>query len=92
MYKLLLSEIAVKDLKSFPADERVFIAEKLNYLAKNFDQLVKTKKVKRLKGTRFYRFVIARKIRAIFDVNEGTLTILILRVGRRRNIYSDFFR
>ncbi|MDQ7056045.1 MAG: hypothetical protein Q9M89_06095 [Persephonella sp.] len=44
MYKLLISEIAEKDLEKFSVDERVFIAEKLKYLADNFELLQKTKK------------------------------------------------
>ncbi len=90
MYKLLISEVAKKDLKRFPADERILIAEKLKYLAKNFELLVKTKKVKRLKGSKkFYRFVIARRIRAIFEVRNDKLIILILRIGKRKNIYNE---
>jgi len=90
MYKLLLSEVAKRDLEKFTPDERVFIAEKLKYLSENFELLRKTKKVRKLKGSdRFYRFIIARKIRAIFEVNNRQLVILILRVGKRKNVYRD---
>ncbi len=91
MYKLLLSEVARKDLEKFAPDERVFIAEKLKYLSENFELLKKTKKVRKLKGSdKFYRFIIARKIRAIFEINDRQLVILILRVGKRKNVYRDF--
>ena len=90
MYKLLLSEVAKRDLEKFTPDERVFIAEKLKYLSENFELLRKTKKVRKLKGSdRFYRFIIARKIRAIFEVNNSQLVILILRVGKRKNVYRN---
>ena len=90
MYKLLFSEVAKKDLEKFTIDERVFIAEKLKYLAENFELLKRTKKVRRLKGSKeFYRFVVARKIRAIFEVKNDRLIILILRVGKRKSIYKD---
>lgn len=90
MYKLLLSEVAKRDLEKFTPDERVFIAEKLKYLSENFELLRKTKKVRKLKGSdRFYRFIIARKIRAIFEVNNRQLVILILRVGKRKNVYRN---
>ena len=90
MYKLLLSEVAKRDLEKFTPDERVFIAEKLKYLSENFELLKKTKKVRKLKGSdKFYRFIIARKIRAIFEVNNRQLVILILRVGKRKNVYRD---
>ncbi|WP_163328447.1 plasmid stabilization protein [Desulfurobacterium thermolithotrophum] len=62
MYKLLFSEVAKKDLEHFSIDEKIFIAEKLKYLAENFELLRRAKKVKKLKeGSKFYRFVIARK-------------------------------
>ena len=90
MYKLLFSEIAKKDLENFTIDERIFIAEKLKYLAENFELLKQTKKVRKLKGSsEFYRFVIARKIRAIFEVKIEELIILILRVGKRKDVYRD---
>ncbi|MDQ7056044.1 MAG: hypothetical protein Q9M89_06090 [Persephonella sp.] len=33
--------------------------------------------------------MISRKIRAIFEVEDDKLIILILRVGRRKDIYKD---
>jgi mRNA interferase RelE/StbE len=67
-----------------------FIAEKLKYIAGNFELLKQTKKVRRLKGSsKFYRFVITRKIRAVFKVKNNELIILILRVGKRKNVYKD---
>ena len=90
MYKLKISEVAEKDLEKFSVDERIFIAEKLKYLAENFEILKKTKKVKKLQGyDRYYRYVISRKIRAIFEVEGNKLIILILRVGKRKDIYKD---
>ena len=90
MYRLLFSEVAKKDLEKFTIDERIFIAEKLKYLAENFEFLKQTKKVRKLKGSsKFYRFVIARKIRAIFEVKNNELIILILRVGKRKDIHKD---
>ncbi len=90
MYKLLISEVAEKDLEKFSVDERIFIAEKLKYLAKSFEVLKRTKKVKKLQGyDKYYRYVISRKIRAIFEVEGDKLIILILRIGKRRDIYKD---
>ncbi len=90
MYKLLISEVAEKDLEKFSVDERIFIAEKLKYLAENFEVLKRTKKVKKLQGyDKYYRYVISRKIRAIFETEDDKLIILILRVGKRKDIYKD---
>jgi mRNA interferase RelE/StbE len=88
--KVKYSEIAVKDLKSFDIAERQLIVNKIHYLADNFEELKKTKKITELKGTKFsgqYRFVIARKIRAIFRIEKEELILLILRVGKRKNVY-----
>ncbi|WP_029523029.1 type II toxin-antitoxin system RelE/ParE family toxin [Persephonella sp. KM09-Lau-8] len=90
MYKLKISEVAEKDLEKFSVDERVFIAEKLKYLAENFEILKKTKKVNKLQGyDKYYRYIISRKIRAIFEVEGNKIIILILRVGKRKDIYKD---
>lgn len=92
MYKLKFSEKAVKDLKNFDNPERILISKKLIYLVENFELLKQTDKVKELKGTKFsgqYRFKIAKKIRAIFRIIDNELIILVLRVGKRNNIYQD---
>ncbi len=89
MYKLQLTDIAVKNLKDFNHAEQQLIAKKLRYLAQNFETLKSGKKVTELKGTKYnhYRFVIARKIRAIFEVQDGSLVLLVLRVGKRKDVY-----
>ena len=89
MYKLNLTSTAVKNLKDFNHAEGQLIAKKLRYLSENFDALSKSKKVTQLKGTEFkhYRFVIARRIRAIFEINDdGEMILLILKIGRRKGV------
>lgn len=90
MYRLQLSDIAIEDLKGFNQAERILIGKKLRYLSENFDELKKTKKVTELKGTsyRHYRFVIARRIRAIFEIENDELILLVLKIGRRKDIYK----
>ncbi len=88
--KVRYSDQAVSDLKCFNEVDRCLVAKKIHYLAANFEQLKQTKKVRELKGTKFpgqYRYTIARKIRAIFRLENGNLVLLILRVGLRRNMY-----
>jgi len=89
--KVTYSNQAVNDLQNFNAADRTLIAKKIHYLAENFEQLKQSKKVRELKGTRFtgqFRYTIARRIRAIFRIEDDALVMLILRVGRRKNIYS----
>ncbi len=81
---------SVKDLKSFSHPDRTLIAKKINYLADNFEVLKSSKKVTELKGSEFqnqYRFVIAKKIRVLFRVENNVIILLVLRVGLRKNIY-----
>jgi len=85
------TEIAIKDLLDFNEVDRKLIVKKIEYLAQNFKILKNSKKVTELKGKyeNKYRFVVARKIRVIFQLKNDKLIILILRVGRRKDIYKN---
>jgi mRNA interferase RelE/StbE len=88
--KVEYTEIAIKDLLEFNEVDRKLIVKKIEYLAENFEILKKSKKITELKG-KFkgkYRFVVARKIRVIFQVKNNELLILILRVGKRKDVYG----
>lgn len=85
------SDQAVNDLQGFNAADRTLIAKKIHYLTENLEQDNQSKKVRELKGTKFpgqYRYTIARKIRAIFRLEDDAIVLLILRVGRRKDIYK----
>ena len=90
MYTLKLSDTAIETLQKFNHAEQQLISKKLRYLEENFEILKTSKKVTALKGTDYnhYRFVIARRIRAIFEIQEGKLILLVLKIGRRKNIYD----
>ncbi|MCF6245285.1 MAG: type II toxin-antitoxin system RelE/ParE family toxin [Sulfurovum sp.] len=90
MHKLKLTDDAILSLKKFNHAEQQLIAKKLRYLEENFEVLKTTKKVTELKGTDYkhYRFVIAKRIRAIFEVDNGKLILLVLKIGRRKDIYE----
>ena len=84
------SEKSVKDLKSFSSADRILIVKKLHYLAENFEILKESKKVRELKGGEYksqYRFIVARKIRVLFRVENNEIVLLVLRVGFRKSIY-----
>jgi len=85
------SEKSVKDLKSFSHPDRTLIAKKIHYLSENFDALKVSKKVTQLKGGEYdnqFRFVVAKKIRVLFSVEDDEIILLVLRVGFRKNIYT----
>ena len=90
MYRLKLTDTAIKNLKKFNHAEQQLIAKKLRYLSDNFDALKTSKKVTELKGTEYqhYRFVIARRIRAVFEIDNGELILLVLKIGRRKDVYE----
>jgi len=85
------SEKSLKDLKLFSPPDRTLIIKKIHYLADNFEVLKHSKKVTELKGGEFsnqYRFVVARKIRVLFRVEDNAIVLLVLRVGFRKDIYE----
>ena len=85
------SEKSLKDLKSFSHPDRTLIVKKIHYLADNFEVLQNSKKVTELKGGEFtnqYRFVVAKKIRVLFRIENEEIILLVLRVGFRKDIYS----
>jgi mRNA interferase RelE/StbE len=90
VYKLKLTDTAVKNLKDFNHAEGQLIAKKLRYLSENFQLLKQSKKITELKGTEYkhYRFVIARRIRAIFEIKDDELILLVLKIGRRKDVYD----
>ena len=84
------SEKSLKDLKSFSHPDRILIVKKIHYLADNFEVLRNSKKVTELKGGEFtnqYRFVVAKKIRVLFRIENNEIILLVLRVGFRKDIY-----
>jgi mRNA interferase RelE/StbE len=90
VHTLKLTDTAIASLKKFNHAEQQLIAKKLRYLSENFDALKTSKKVTELKGTDYkhYRFVIARRIRAVFEIDNGKLVLLVLKIGRRKDIYE----
>lgn len=90
MYKLKLTDESIEHLKKFNHAEQQLIAKKLRYLEENFEALKTSKKVTQLKGTDYnhYRYVIARRIRAVFEIDNGELILLVLKIGRRKDVYG----
>jgi len=82
MYEIEFSDKAKKQLKLFPADLQhriglVFERIKINPF----------RSVKRKQGTPYYILRIG-DYRAILDIKENKLLILIIEIGHRKNIYK----
>jgi mRNA interferase RelE/StbE len=89
VHTLKLTDTAIDGLKKFNHAEQQLIAKKLRYLAENFEALKSGKKITELKGTDYkhYRFVIARRIRAVFEIQDEKIILLVLKIGRRKDVY-----
>ena len=76
--------------KEFDDKQVEIIFDKLSYLAKNYDEIIKTKQVQKLTNSEASRFKISVGIRAIFvtfyDNKDGT--IIVLDVVKRENAYT----
>ncbi len=76
---------AITDLDQIAATTRERILRKINWLALNFDQITP----EALKGdlSDFYKLRIG-DYRVIYDLGSLSQTIVIVRVGHRREIYE----
>jgi len=84
-YKVVFTKQVVKQLDRIPKEFRTVIVERLLAL-KDFSS--KFPNVKALKGefSGFYRLRIGR-FRAVFEVQNGIATIVVLTVDDRKDVY-----
>ncbi len=64
-----------------------FITQRIIKFIKEFSEEPRKKQFKKLKGEQGFR-LRAGDYRIIFDFNQKTKTIQILRIGHRKNIYK----
>lgn len=77
---------AYKNFSNFNKFEQNKISEKFDYLLQNYETLKNSKNITALVGFKNkYRYKISKDIRAIFT---NTITILILKIGYRKDIYG----
>ena len=82
MYEIILTNRAIKDLDSLDPDTRRRIGKKLEEYADN--PFIYARKLKQ-RDIGSYRFRVG-DYRIIFDLDENTM--VILRIGHRKNIYE----
>jgi mRNA interferase RelE/StbE len=75
---------AIKDLERIPPEIRSIITQKIDYYSDAENPLIFAKRLKKSEHGS-YRFRIG-DYRAIFDVRGNT--IIILRIGHRKEIYK----
>jgi len=86
-YKILFTKSAVKMLEKIDFPVQKLIKIKLDTLSKDFKALENN--LKQLKGEKnIYRLRVA-DYRVIFEKKDSELTILIIRIGHRKEVYFD---
>ena len=81
-YSLKIKDSAVKALRRIPKPERVRLIEAIDLLA------TEPTAGGVLKGEfRGLRRIRVTSYRIVYEVNEGELTILVVRVGHRKDVY-----
>jgi mRNA interferase RelE/StbE len=87
MYKLIFLSRAVKELKRLDFVAQQMIKKKLEILAEDPDKLKND--IKALKGKLAGKFRLrVRNYRIIYQKKDDVLTILIVRIGHRKEIYT----
>ena len=82
MYSIELTEKAEKFLSKVPKEDSETILRKIHSIKENpFPHL------KKLKSQKFWRLRVM-KYRAIIDVIISGRKIIVLRIGKRKNIYG----
>ncbi|MEI8128114.1 MAG: type II toxin-antitoxin system RelE/ParE family toxin [bacterium] len=86
MYKIEYEKRIKKDLKKLDTPKLKYIKTEIEKLALNIDE---NPNVTKLQGNNpYYRLKLNFDYRVIFTKNDNILTILIIKIGHRREIYK----
>ncbi len=86
MYKIEYEKRIKKDLKKLDKSKLVYIKREIELLALNPDE---HPNVKKLQGNNpYYRLRLNFDYRVVFTKNEDILTILVIKIGHRKEIYK----
>ncbi|HSX06344.1 MAG TPA: type II toxin-antitoxin system RelE/ParE family toxin [Candidatus Saccharimonadia bacterium] len=86
MYTILYKKSVDKDLRQLPKNLREVIVRKIQALADNPSPSGITK----LRGSDNLFRIRHTEYRIVYRLNDGELTILVIKVGHRRDVYRDF--
>lgn len=84
MYKIVFTKQAYKSLRRMPSDIVRRMRDRLDQIAE--DPFAENPNVTKLQNRPGYRLRVG-DWRAIYDIQEGELIILVLKVGSRGDIY-----
>ncbi len=82
IYEIELSRPAVKALKKLPRHISARIFRKIGLLAAD----PRPEGAKKLVGSASYRIRVG-DYRVVYDIHDGVLTVLVVAVGHRKDVY-----
>ena len=82
-YQILFEKASIKSLSKLPAEAQVKIVEAIENLSEN----PRPNGSKKLEGREGYRIRIG-DYRVIYLINDKKITVLILDIGKRKEIYK----
>lgn len=86
MYKIEYEKRIKKDLKRLDKSKLIYIKNEIEKLALNPDV---NPNVKKLQGNNpYYRLRLNFDYRVIFTKNDDILTLLVIKIGHRKEIYK----
>ena len=82
-YRIEFKRSAAKVLKKLPKPDRRRIRDKIDSFTENLPDPATTK----MKGDNPFHRVRVGDYRIIYEIHEGTLVILVLKIGHRKEVY-----
>lgn len=82
-YRIEFKKSAAKVLKKLPKQDRRRIRDKIDNFAENLPDPITTK----MKGDNPFHRVRVGDYRIIYEIQEDTLVILVLKIGHRKEVY-----
>jgi mRNA interferase RelE/StbE len=82
-YSIEFKGSAAKALRKIPRSDRRKIRDKIDSLAEDLPDPTKTK----MKGENPFHKVRVGDYRIVYEIHEGALIILVLKIGHRKEVY-----
>jgi mRNA interferase RelE/StbE len=84
-YRIEVKKSAAKSLKKIPKADQKRIADKIDSLAENTPNPDTTK----MKGNNPFHKVRVGDYRIVYEIHEDVLSILVVKIGHRKDIYKN---
>ena len=86
MYSIIIERNALKSLAAIPDKDATKIINAIDELAEN----ARPNGVKKMKGhDDLYRIKVGN-YRVIYEIYDGELSIIVVEIGHRKEVYKDF--